>query len=509
MPIPTRSRSLRHPAFSQREVLDATEPGYEKTVAAGDQPSTKNVCSSSQSNAGLAPVKNFSSTKFHGSEIRGATIDAKERHIASGRIPSPIRKQEPHRTPPGEFSSIGSKTSKTNYQTPDETLQPSGSQINRSSSLRQPTTSGVFNGQSHKIPNQGKGQSAAGHPARFSGLRSATAAPLHSDLQSSTGDPEAAAQASGNKTWLKRSVTTSHRRTQSGTNLATSKAAPTNNPPSVRPHFSTYQQHYTPKKSFRAPTQAVHHINPDNTPEKSTSVELARLEDEAFQLSVLHSSSYATQRSWEQGAEAKLRQLYDNVDRRQKDVLETEQLEVTNGNLTGLAAWVDEGSVASCDKIQTLSECIRDVSSLTRPDGLIERVVEQFQSWFKFANDIKNSRTARSADHQDMFTCIQPLEHRWRDQAEDALYKLEVCQRQLESLGPADESAAIGKLLHIHKHVVSDMSIEIESMVNLEKVVMHQEKQWRGETISRLLRSTDDESVSHTPALHRRTWNVA
>ncbi|KAL9105917.1 MAG: hypothetical protein Q9227_008977 [Pyrenula ochraceoflavens] len=390
-------------------------------------------------------------------------------------------------------------------------MLPPARQINRSSSLRQPTRSSTNPKPSSRLPSHGKSASLVDDSARLGNFPSATASMCQNKPKLYSESTDTNFKGSNDKRQVDRSRTRTHRRSQSGTAHAPNPsevAHATSATATAKPRFSTYQQHFTPKKSTKAPVQAYLHSDSEDKSARPSSP-ASPLEDELFLLSLLHSSSHTTQGQWEQSAKATLRKFFKDVSRKQKSLFDAGQLHMTNQNLTELSKWLDRGPLTMEQKLQALSQCVRDVSSLSRDNGLIEQVLKEFQTWYDNVTDILGAKASKSRERYNQFTMISPIDEQWADKARNALHKLEACEEQLENLGTADESTAIGKVLKAHKSLVSGLHAEVKVTIDIEKMVMGQEDHWRSVVISKWLRATDDEIVQDALADRQGIWNVA
>ncbi|PGG95930.1 hypothetical protein GX51_08064 [Blastomyces parvus] len=191
-----------------------------------------------------------------------------------------------------------------------------------------------------------------------------------------------------------------------------------------KPQFSTFQQHFSPKKGPKtkppvpaastSPTTATATaIETRNEPSSQTHPHVAALQVELLQLHLLHTDSIRARREWESSAERQLHKQHKSAVSKYRTLLAQEQAAqryINNLALNKLAADSkthttrstrnnsnndsSSGTYDFSQQIQVLSRVIQDVATLTdMRGGRYTSCVRTFEKWFEHVARVRQGRT--------------------------------------------------------------------------------------------------------------------
>ncbi|OJD20988.1 hypothetical protein ACJ73_07675 [Blastomyces percursus] len=197
-----------------------------------------------------------------------------------------------------------------------------------------------------------------------------------------------------------------------------------------KPQFSTFQQHFSPKKgpktkppippALTSPTTATATATATGTgnePSTPTLPHIAALQVELLQLHLLHADSIRTRREWESSAEQQLHKQHKSVVSKYRTLLAQEQAaqrHINNLALNKLAADSkihtnrsirnndnnntnnnsSRGAYDFSQQIQILSRVIQDVATVTDiHGGRYISCVRTFEKWFEHVARVRQGRT--------------------------------------------------------------------------------------------------------------------
>ncbi|KLJ05793.1 hypothetical protein EMPG_10766 [Blastomyces silverae] len=262
-----------------------------------------------------------------------------------------------------------------------------------------------------------------------------------------------------------------------------------------KPQFSTFQQHFSPKKGPKAkpplppaltsPTTATASATATGTGNETstqTHPHIAALQVELLQLHLLHADSIRARREWESSAERQLHKQHKSVVSKYRTLLAQEQAaqrHINNLALNKLAADCkthtnrstrnnninnncNSGAYDFSQQIQVLSRVIQDVATLTdMRGGRYISCIRTFEKWFehvarvrqgrtgsrkpsrsqepamnKYGDDVDRSSNSNNdndkSNHEYEF--IDPLSFKWKEEVAALGVKLELCARELDCL---------------------------------------------------------------------------
>jgi CII-binding regulator of phage lambda lysogenization HflD len=521
MPVLSRSRSLRQPGYTHRELI---EDGQQKgTVAkygvkhkeASARPATQEH-GTSEAVLPLAFEKPQGSTTNSQNVCEGGS-ERTERAcspLRSSRTTS-TRSQEPRRISrpvSGQIKRNGNaKANTAAASNPSLSGLPLPNQLSRSSSLRQPVDSANRSAAVKRLHSRNK--SVAENTTGSTRMRilstdaSSEAQEGHPvDAQLMLPPPSHASTAS--------KPVAAHRRSQSsgvmvenGRTQATIPGAPNRVKSLAKPQFSTYQQQYSPRK----PEPQIEPVMlPSVTSLASTDFDhLTALQDELLQLQWIFFSSHKTLQRWTESGERKINGQHKKHVHEACKVKAMEQNQQNFINGAALRDWLAMMSKETkpFDKVESLSQCVQTLADLTRSNETLSQVIEQFGAWYENTIDILGERSSGRGSETPRF--IQSVGEIWAEKTTALVRSLRSCLRSLQILGPGEGSSGLGLVLDLHIRYTEGILEELNAMETIHSMALDQENDWINCRISALLVTNCKPELSGSGSKRPAAWDLA
>ncbi|GKZ22223.1 hypothetical protein AbraCBS73388_008173 [Aspergillus brasiliensis] len=283
---------------------------------------------------------------------------------------------------------------------------------------------------------------------------------------------------------------------------------------------STYQQALSPKKVAKPAftTQAADSpaVDAGTSLLPSSWPEIAALQTELLQLSLVHLSSCRQHNEWETTAEARLRSDYNSVASDYRAALGDEKEYQRQLNGHALHHWLENARERNeqrgfAEQIRILSQVAEEVYSLSdNLEGRHTLAVQEFEAWFQEVEEIRTFRLHHGRN-LDQVVFIDPLNHGWRDKTSALVMKLDLCLRQLQSLdilgygdpGPLGDSA----LFRTAKGLEEMASMMVEELTTIRKIesdVVKSEREWVSQLARQLTANAAHDQKLPTVGMWRR-----
>lgn len=267
-----------------------------------------------------------------------------------------------------------------------------------------------------------------------------------------------------------------------------------------RPQFTTYQQHFSPKKPakpqspIKASAVTAEELDPSLIP--SSRPDIAALQTELLQLHLFHASSQQKNAEWKASSEEKLQKMYNSVAGSYRAALAEERNDQRRVNCLALSRWFEKVKKGlkredCAEQIQMLSHVIQEVADLNDPrGGRYTETVQTFEDWFQKAEQIRRARNSTNGAEEALMTeeevdFIDPLPRYWKLDIDLLISKLELCLRQLQCLHLLGEEAkgypensALVRIAEGHRALVTSMIEELNLMKTIEADVVGSERAW-------------------------------
>jgi hypothetical protein len=245
----------------------------------------------------------------------------------------------------------------------------------------------------------------------------------------------------------------------------------------ARPAFSTLQQHFTPRKTAKAPTSVFLHPVAD-TSTQSLPPEISSLQSELLQLHLMHEASALTVKEWELSAKQSLRVKFDEVATLYGAMREYERLGQEQKNLVAFREWNGTNTTSGLvEHLQALSGPLHELPSLMEPGSRLSRVVDAYDSWLSEVDQVWNARNSLGGENVYVKS-LEGLGESWEAQNASLTRKLTGFLRQLEGLPPPASGSSITCIVSACKQLLDGLLAELQVMKTVEAGIVAKERQW-------------------------------
>ncbi|KAJ4357310.1 uncharacterized protein N0V89_001885 [Didymosphaeria variabile] len=269
-----------------------------------------------------------------------------------------------------------------------------------------------------------------------------------------------------------------------------------------RPAFSTLQQHFTPRKTGKAPTSTFIHA-----PEPVNHVlppEIVALQNELLQLHLLHEPSALTMRQWELSAREVLRMRFDEVASLYQIMQEKERFGQEQKNMLALREWNGSNSFSGLVQcIEALSGPLHELPSLLNPGGRFFHVVEGFSKWSSTADEVWSARDG-SGGRGIAMQSLGELGDAWKEEHAAMTRKLTAFSRDLDTLPPTVTGSSIAHIVSTCQSLVEGLLCELQIMQATEADVVAREKLW----VEERLRTIAHDVVDVDSGADEEAWRL-
>ncbi|KAF2438792.1 hypothetical protein P171DRAFT_156513 [Karstenula rhodostoma CBS 690.94] len=269
-----------------------------------------------------------------------------------------------------------------------------------------------------------------------------------------------------------------------------------------RPAFSTLQQHFTPRKTGKAPTSTFIHA-----PEPVSHVlppEIVALQSELLQLHLLHEPSALSMRQWELSAQKVLRIKFDEVASLNQVMQEKERFGQEQKNILALREWNGSNALSGLvAHIQALSAPLHELPSLLDPGGRFFHLVEAFGKWLSQADQVWSDRGG-SGGHGGTMQSLVGLGDAWKEEHAAMTRKLMAFSRHLDSLPPTVPGSSIAHIVSRCQALVEGLLSELQIMQATEANVVSREEHW----VEERLRTIAQDIVDVDSGTEEEAWRL-
>jgi hypothetical protein len=292
---------------------------------------------------------------------------------------------------------------------------------------------------------------------------------------------------------------------------ATSASSLTDNGPRqplLKPQFTAYQQHFSPRKPPRpASTASETPSSNDGEGISHDSPGIRLLRDELLQLQLMHSGSQATLRQFESDARLKLESRFNALTNQNEAILALEKHRDRCTSHTALRAWLPEGDEARDNKLQQLATCLRDLDSLTAENGAYSSSMNEFQTWFEHMIIAIDTRTPSQETTNEKLLFVEPIDPSWLQEVARIQRKLENLRQTLHDLGVAD-AGGIRFILSSYQGLANNMYAELETCVSIHGIALEQDKAWIEKSLKNLLEGEITVAQQPQPIHRKGIWDA-
>jgi hypothetical protein len=262
----------------------------------------------------------------------------------------------------------------------------------------------------------------------------------------------------------------------------------------ARPAFSTLQQHFTPRKTSKAPTSTFLHPGPapgaGHLPPEITS-----LQSELLQLHLLHASSAEATQQWNLDARRCLHKKFEEVASFYRAMLESERAGQEQKNLQALLEWSGgSSSVGLVEYIQILSGPLHELPSLLGAGGRFERLIGEFEHWISRVEHL-SSRRLTSTLNDGNSESVEGLGDSWKAENAALVRKVTSFARDLDQVQRPSEGSSIASIVDTCKALLNGLSEELHVIQTIEAAVVAKEKEWVEARLQAFARNIGSTSV--------------
>ncbi|KAI8937519.1 hypothetical protein NX059_005237 [Plenodomus lindquistii] len=244
-----------------------------------------------------------------------------------------------------------------------------------------------------------------------------------------------------------------------------------------RPAFSTLQQHFTPRKTGKAPTATFLHPVPLTGPQ-TLPPEISNLQTELLQLHLLHQSCDDVHKQWELSAKKIFRTRFEEVASLHQTMLEHERAGQEQKNLQSLIEWSSgSSSMGLAEHVQALSEPLHELPSLVEPGGRLQKLVSEFEHWNSWVQEVRRARQDASGSMAGLRT-IEGLGDSWKAESAALVRKLTSFLRALDSLDVPAAGSSLLLIVDSCKALLGGILEELHVMQTLEADLVTKERFW-------------------------------
>ncbi|KAK7179312.1 hypothetical protein DPSP01_005728 [Paraphaeosphaeria sporulosa] len=266
----------------------------------------------------------------------------------------------------------------------------------------------------------------------------------------------------------------------------------------VRPAFSTLQQHFTPRKTGKAPTSTFIHA-----PEPVNHVlppEIVALQSELLQLHLLHAPSALSMRQWEVSAQKALRSKFDEVASLNQIMQEKERFGQEQKNVLALREWNGSNAISGlAAHIQALSAPLHELPSLLDPGGRFFYLVEAFSKWLSRADQVWSDRDG-SGGHGSAMQSLAGLGDTWKEEHAAMMRKLTAFSRHLDGLPPTVPGSSIAYIVTRCQALIEGLLSELQVMQATEADAVSREEHWVEQRLRTIAQDVDVDSETDEEA---------
>lgn len=257
-----------------------------------------------------------------------------------------------------------------------------------------------------------------------------------------------------------------------------------------RPAFSTLQQHFTPRKTGKAPTATfLHPVQVSGS--QALPPDIVTLQTELLQLHLLHKSSAIVNKCWESSVKRSLSIKFQEVGSLYQTMLEHERNGQEQRNLQSLIEWTcHNSSTGLVEYIQILSGPLHELPSLSEPGGRLDRLADDFCHWAVRVQATWDAREQPTAKTQNVDT-VDGLEDTWKAENAALVRKLTSFARDIDVLTVPSPGSSIACLVDSCKAFLSGVLDELCTMQAIEVDVVARERVWLEDRLRAIARESN------------------
>ncbi|KAI9891787.1 MAG: hypothetical protein M1814_002352 [Vezdaea aestivalis] len=235
-----------------------------------------------------------------------------------------------------------------------------------------------------------------------------------------------------------------------------------------KPHFSTYQQHYSPRKPALAPVTAP---SPRKVLEEKIPLSVQRDQMELLQLCLTHNQGCAALSSWKASAHAYFERSFEELASKELRLRQAKSHAQQHINLLAIQEWTKPSpkDPAGDGRLERLAQILNELSKLTHRQGKYTTTIEAFTKWLDSIEQVRTLNKQGSAQE------FSKLGSGWIEAVESLSHKAATMMRWLGALGDAKAGSTLSRVLELLDAQVQKMYDELGVMAQIERDLVEAE----------------------------------
>ncbi|EXJ69583.1 uncharacterized protein A1O5_07619 [Cladophialophora psammophila CBS 110553] len=289
--------------------------------------------------------------------------------------------------------------------------------------------------------------------------------------------------------------------------------------PYRKPEFNTDQQHYSPKKETTASTTVtpVSGLDPQHGAIRPGSAgrvihltEVAHLEDELLQLSIVHQNSAATFQSYRASIRSRLKTGLEGVEDQLTTLRSLRHDRQANINAVAVSKWLDgeratkDVSHAGPDTLLLLAHCLGELQKVRRVHGPLEAAMKLFDEWYVYVSPRNYTGDGLFPEEhsEEKGYRLHQLDPQWSALVSSVEDRVGACAALLAGLQRPLKSSSIGFLIEMHSSFADQILQEICICRTIEGLVLRAQEEWLARAVEQAL---SDVELHHSVEVARDT----
>lgn len=272
---------------------------------------------------------------------------------------------------------------------------------------------------------------------------------------------------------------------------------------SIRPAFSTNQQHFSPKKSTAPKPASMSLINAPTKPLGMGEVppEIQIVQTQLLQLELLHQGFHESLASWNASAAKTLRKRFDDTAFRTERMGISEQQTLLQHNIAALRDWGvtleqdDLGSTAADEYLQILCNVVTETTRLTSPGGSVEQILESARQWMMDVEHVWAARRSSGASLMDSgygpsatpTIFLENTNTTWISDIQSVQRRFASLQKDLSLLPPALAGSSLARIKDGFYNSIRLICENLQVVAEAHTMMDNAEQSWIDESAAALI----------------------
>lgn len=305
-----------------------------------------------------------------------------------------------------------------------------------------------------------------------------------------------------------RKATFSSRHAVASTEADEDKAARSRKQAAPRPAFSTYQQHFSPKKpqpGLGLRNAAQNEALADEAPSQSPDV--ARLQRELLRLQILYDESHEPLRRYEQSARDSLSRSFSQLRDEFQSIHRAELEHHRNRCYAVLREFLEnDEELSGVERLDYLAKQVREFRALTSDDGPYPAIIRQFERWFEGMVMARRDHKAGQANESNELRFVEPVGADWSGEVGRLQHKLNSSVQAFTGLRRGRDDVGIAGVVRGHLCLAQSMQQELDACLAIEQLVLKEQALWMDDAIQATLHRARARPENELAAPRRGLW---